>query len=531
MAFYFSLVFQNTTSPCYNSTPFKQFLLVFIVDIFISDIINVSIHLTEVIDMLIDKNLSTPLYIQLYNNIKDMIEKEEILEGEKLPSIRSLAKKLEVNNITIVNAYKLLEQEGYVYSIKGSGTYARSPNFHMNIPYIEDGDIKLMIGGVLPISKNSINFATVSPTPEIFPIAQFKQVLIEVLDRDKGKAFLYPEINGYEPFRESICNFLKENYNMEVSKDEIQVISGGQQGIDIIAKALISQGDAILVENPTYSGAIAAFQSRGAKILGVPMKEDGMDLEVLNRYIKQYNPKFIYMMTNYQSPTTYSYSESKKKELIHLSEKHNFYIIEDDFLTDLNYDKNKKLPLKSMDHMDNVIYIKSFSKIFMPGVRMGFMTVPEKLFKDIVKAKHTTDISSSGFLQRAFDLYLRKGYWKEHISTIRGVYKDKYNTMIEELAKLKEYGVSFVKPNGGLSLWVRLPKEMDSVELYNECEENNVVIVPGKIFFINDNLYSNYIRLSFGAVSNEEIIEGIRIIEKSIKKLYVTDNNRYLPFV
>ncbi len=481
--------------------------------------------------MLINKNLSTPLYIQLYNNIKNMIEKKEIKEGEKLPSIRNLAKKLEVNNITIVNAYKLLEQEGYIYSVKGSGTYVRNPNYNLNVPYMEDENMELMTGGILPISKDSINLATVSPTPEMFPIAQFKQSLIEVLDRDKGNAFLYPEITGYEPFKESICNFLSKNYNINVPKDQILVISGGQQGIDIITKALISPGDTVLVENPTYSGAIAAFQSRGAKIIGIPMKKDGMDLEILNRYIQRYSPKFIYMMTNYQSPTTYSYSEDKKRELINLSKKYNIYIIEDDFLTDLNYDENIKLPLKSIDHTDNVIYIKSFSKIFMPGIRMGFMTVPEKLFKDIIKAKHTTDVSSSGFLQRAFDLFLRKGYWKKHIDTVKKVYKNKYNTMIQELDKLKKYDISFVKPNGGLSIWVKLPENIDCVELYNECEENNVAIVPGKIFFINDSIYSNYVRLSFGAVSNEEIVEGIRIIEKNIKKLYKSEDNKYLPFV
>lgn len=481
--------------------------------------------------MLIDKEINTPLYIQLYENIKDMIEKNKLQEGEKLSSIRSLAKKLEVNNITVVNAYKLLEQEGYVYSIKGSGTYVRKTNYNINVPYMEDGDIEMMVGGVLPLSKNSINFASVSPTPEIFPIKEFKQSLIEVLDRDKGKAFLYPEINGYEPFRESICSFLYENYNISIDKEQIQVISGGQQGIDIIAKTLISQGDCIFVENPTYSGAIAAFQSRGARIMGLPMKEDGLDLDVLNKYIKRYNPKFLYMMTNYQSPTTYSYSESKKKELIKLSKKHNFYIIEDDFLTDLNYSKDKKVPLKSMDNLDQVIYIKSFSKIFMPGVRIGFMTVPKNLFKDIVRAKHTTDISSSGFLQRAFDLYLRKGYWKEHMETVKRVYTEKYNTMVSELEKLKKYNISFVKPNGGLSIWTKLPKEIDAIDLYKECEENNVAIVPGKIFFINDSLYSNYIRLSFGAVSNEEIIHGIRIIENCLRKKYKIDNNKYLPFV
>ena len=482
--------------------------------------------------MIINKDLSTPLYIQVYENIKNMIEKEELKEGEKLSSIRSLANKLKVNNITIVNAYKLLEQEGYVYSIKGSGTYVRKkPDFNMNIPYIEDGDIELMIGGILPLSRNSINFASASPTPDIFPIKEFKQSLVEVLDRDKGNAFVYPEIKGYEPFRESISSFLHENYQMNVSKDQIQVISGGQQGLDIISKALVSQGDCILVENPTYSGAIAAFRSRGAKVIGIPILEDGLDLEVLGKYVKRYNPKFLYIMTNYQSPTTYSYSEDKKRELIRLSQKYSFYIIEDDFLTDLNYDENKKLPLKSMDTLDQIIYIKSFSKIFMPGVRIGFMTVPENLFKDIIRAKHTTDISSSGFLQRAFDLYLRKGFWKKHINTIKEVYTKKYNTMTKELKRLEKYNISFIEPNGGLSIWLKLPKDIDAIDLYNECEENNVAIVPGKIFFIDDSIYTNYIRLSFGAASNEEIVPGIKVIENYLRKKFKQDDNKYLPFI
>lgn len=193
---------------------------------------------------------------------------------------------------------------------------------------MEDEDIELMIGGIMPISKNSINFASVSPTPEIFPMEEFKQSLIEVLDRDKGNAFLYPEINGYEPFRESISLFLKENYNMKVNKDEIQIISGGQQGIDIITKTLISPGDLIFVENPTYSGATQAFKSRGAKIVGIPMKEDGIDLGVFHNYIKKSLAlNFFYMMTNYQSPpTTYSYSDEKKRELIRLSKNINFIL-------------------------------------------------------------------------------------------------------------------------------------------------------------------------------------------------------------
>jgi len=477
--------------------------------------------------MKIDKNSDTPLYIQVYNSLKNKIEKNELKEGDKLPSIRSLSKKLGVNNITIVNAYKLLEQDKYVYSVKGSGTYVRK-KYDMG-PYIEDEDIELMISGILPISKDSINFSSVSPTPEMFPIEEFKESLIEVLDRDKGNAFMYPEITGYEPFRESISYFLHENYNMNVNEEQILVISGGQQGIDIITKTLVNQGDYIFVENPTYSAALSAFKSRRAKVIGIPMQKDGIDLEILEKYLKKFNPKLLYMMTNFHSPTTYSYSEEKKKRLIDLSNKYNFYIIEDDFLTDLSYEE-KKIPLKSLDNLDTVIYIKSFSKIFMPGIRIGFMTVPENLFPSIIKAKHTTDISSSGFFQRAFDLFLRKGLWKNHIETIKKVYAEKYNTMVDELNRLSKYGLSFVEPKGGLSIWIRLPEDIDSVELYKECTENGVSFVPGKIFFTEDNIYTNYIRLSFGAVSKEEIISGIKIIENSLRKRQKKDS-KYLPFV
>jgi len=498
-----------------------------------SVIINVSIHLRRISmnKFILNKDIDTPLYIQLYENFKILIE-ENKFEKEKLPSIRSLAKSLGVNNVTVVSAYKLLEKEGYVYSIKGSGTYIKKSPISEDMPYLEEGTMELMVSGILPISKDSINFASMSPTPDLFPIEKFKQALVEVLDRDGGQAFLYPEITGYEPLRESISKFLIENYNTRVDKDEILITSGGQQGLDIISKTLINPGDCIFVENPTYSGALAVFKSRGAKIIGIPMNEDGIDTELLKTYSKRYRPKFLYLMTNYQSPTTYSYSNDKKKELISLSKENDFYIIEDDFLTDLSFNDNDKNPiLKSMDKFNQTIFIKSFSKIFMPGVRMGFITLPNKLFREIIKAKHTTDVSSSGYLQRAFDLYLRKGYWKSHIEKIKKVYSEKYNIMTRELDKLNNYGISYVKPNGGLSIWLKLPKEIDSVELYNQCAENNLAIVPGKVFFVDESIYSNYIRLSFGAVDDNDIVEGLRILENIISRPFKNKNNNYLPFI
>ena len=482
------------------------------------------------LNICLNKDLGTPLYLQVTEQIKKLIEEDKI-EEDKLPSIRQLAKNLGVNNVTIVNAYKQLEQDGYVYSIKGSGTYIKRIPNPDDFSYLEEGDMELMVSGILPISPDSINFASVSPRPDVFPIEEFKQSLTQVLDRDGAHAFLYPEITGYEPLRESISRFLLENSHIKVSKDQILITSGGQQALDIISKTLINQGDCILVENPTYSGAISAFESRGAKIIGIPMLEDGIDINLLKTYIRRYNPKFLYIMTNFQSPTTYSYSNSKKEELLSLAYEYGFYIIEDDFLTDLSFNEMIDLPLKSKDRYDNVIFIKSFSKIFMPGVRIGFITLPNKLFKDIIKAKHTTDISSSGFLQRAFDEYLRKGYWKNHIQRVREVYKETYDYFITELNRLREYGIEFNAPNGGLSIWIKLPEDIDGVELYKECIQYNLSIVPGKVFFTDNNLYSNYIRLSFGTVDKKEIRSGLYILENILSKPKLNKDNKYLPFI
>ena len=480
--------------------------------------------------IVLDKSKSLPLYLQLYEQIKDLIE-EDKLEDNKLPSIRSLSSLLGVNNITVINAYRVLEKEDYIYTIKGSGTFIKKHDLKEETLLTEDGDMALMLSGIFPFLKNSIDFASASPTPEMFPIELFKQALIDVLDRDGGSAFLYPEISGFLPLRESISKFLFDNYSIESQSDQILITSGGQQGLDIISKVLIEQGDTIFVENPTYPGAYAAFKSRGAKIIGIPLEDDGINLEVLESFAKRYKPKFIYVMPNYQSPTTISYSDHKKKELLRIAHEYDFYIIEDDFLTDLSFSEDKKIPLKTLDKKDKVVFIKSFSKIFMPGVRIGFMILPQAMYKTIMKAKHSSDISSSGYLQRAFDLYLRNGYWRNHIEDSREFYKKRYLIMLEELRQLENYGFSFKAPDGGLSIWVRLPPNWDSIRFYEEASKKDVALVPGNVFFTEEEPDEHFIRLSFSAVDEDQIKKGMRLIKEIIVGSNVDEVHKYMPFL
>lgn len=464
------------------------------------------------------RNSDTPLYIQLFWHLKRLIE-EGVFEGnEKLSSIRKMARDLNINSVTVVNAYKLLEKEGLAYSRVGSGTYVSFTDNRqgkVNLIQTEKTGLKIKEEQLFENSK-IINFASSAPSPELFPVKHFKTLVNKVLDRDKGNAFGYHEIQGYQPLRQSICRYL-EGYSIEAYVDSIQVISGAQQGIDIVSKALIDFGDCVFVESPTYRGAIEAFRSRGARIIEIPMKEDGIDMEEMERKLAVYKPRFIYVIPNFQNPTGWSYSDYKKKKILELVKKYNTFIIEDDFLSELSFIENRSLPLKTLDKEEKVIYIKSFSKIFMPGLRLGFMVVPGGLWNRVLSAKHASDIFTSGLLQRTFDLYLRDNLWTKHIEYMREIYRERYELFVKTVGENFPSTVYYKKPEGGLHLWFRMPEGYFGGELYNRCLKRDVLITPGSLFYAISTDNCNF-RMSFAAVHPEQIEKGILIITEILKE-------------
>jgi DNA-binding transcriptional MocR family regulator len=498
------------------------------------------------INIKIDNSGQMPLYLQIASQLSALIKKGDIKPGEKLPPIRKLARNLGVNPITVVNAYKTLEEEGYVYSRIGSGTFAvnhyeygKSGDIQkFSLPLLEEtghSEFSLMDQGQIQIKPGTINFASATPSPELFPVNEFKEVLNEVLERDKGFAFSYQESQGFYPLRESIADFV-ELYNINTTPEEIQIISGAQQGIDIISKVLINPGDYIFIESPSYTGAISAFNSRGARLVEIPIKPDGIDLDFLENSLNKQRPKFIYLMPCFQNPTGYLYSEATRKGILDLAERYNFLIIEDDHLSDLNFSNKRVLPLKSSDKNHRVVYIKSFSKIFMPGLRLAFLISPVQIFNDILTAKHSSDISTSGLLQRAFDLYLRKGIFPAHIESTRRIYKQRYDTMLSSLKKFLPGDISMNPPSGGLNFWLRLPEGYISNNLYIECLKKDILFVPGSFFFPSQKP-SPYFRLSFAAVNNHEILQGVEVLSRVIRvflKEYAgikAPSPTYIPFL
>ena len=447
----------------------------------------------------LELNKESSKYLQIYNYIKKLIIDNKIKEHEKLPPIRKLANYMNVNTATIVKVYELLENEGYVYKIVGSGTFVSNMKLKKEKNITHEG---------------LIHFDSGNPSADMFPIDDYKKAINMALENDGSTIFDYDEGKGSKDLREKIVQYLKER-KINTNSENIQIISGAQQGIDIVCKGLINYSDVVFVEEPTYNGALEVFKSRGAKVISIPMLDDGIDIGILKLKLEKIKPKLIYVMPNFQNPTGISYSTYKKKKLIELSEEYDFYILEDDFISDFPFDSEDNLPLKSYDNNDRVIYIKSFSKILMPGLRIGMVEIPMELQSQILWAKYSSDISTPGLIQKSMFYYMNCFNWKQYLNNINNIYYEKYSLAKKLIDEKLSNKIKVRKACGGIKFFFELPRGYLSYNFYKFLLEKGVIITPGTYFF--DNIIDNrYFRINIANASLKDIKEGIDIISDNI---------------
>jgi DNA-binding transcriptional MocR family regulator len=456
----------------------------------------------------------TPKYVIITKHIKRLIDINKIEDGEKLPSIRSLAELLKVNNITVVNAYKKLQNEGCAVQKMGSGTYAKKKDITKNFKKEYSEALKKISGKML---KEYIDFTGETPRNIFFPVQSFKDVLNEVLDRDGTEALIYQEALGYEGLRKSISEVF---WNKNIKSDDVLIVSGAQQGIDIVSKALINTNDSVVVEKPTYSGALSVFKWRRANIYEVPMEKNGIDIDKFEKILKKNNIKCFYTMSYFQNPTGMSYSVTKKQQILNLAEIYNFYIIEDDYLAELIYDNNIEYKsFKSLDKNDRVIYIKSFSKIFLPGIRIGYLIPPARFKESIQNSKINTDISTSSLMQRALDLYIKKGLWRDYMSNLNNIYRKRYILMEKYIKLYLNNKVEFISPGGGLNFYLKIKEsiDIDSIQLFRSAKDKKVLITPGTLFYKDPSEGKKYFRIGFSQTDEENMKKGLNIIDELLE--------------
>ena len=439
-------------------------------------------------------------YLQIYNYIKKMIVEKEIKEHEKLPPIRKLAQYIGVNNTTIVKVYELLENDGYVYKTVGSGTF-------VSVLKKDKEEISVKKDGV-------IHFDSGNPSTDMFPIEDFKSAVNMALSEEGSSIFEYEEGLGFDDLRQKIVGYL-EYRGIRTTKENVQIISGAQQGIDIVCKGLINYSDVIFVEEPTYSGALQVFKSRGAKIISIPMLDDGIDIGILKLKLEKIKPKLIYIMPNFQNPTGISYSTYKKKKLIELAEEYDFYIVEDDFMSDFKFDSEDNKPLKSYDDKNRVIYIKSFSKILMPGLRIGIVEIPNELLKKVLWAKYSSDISTPGLIQKSMYYYMEYFNWNDYLDSVEKVYNQKYTLAKKLINEKLSDRLKVRNSNGGINFFLELPRGYSSQEFTDFLLDKGVSVLPGTYFF--DNLIDDrFFRINIAKSSIQDIEKGISIISNNL---------------
>jgi 2-aminoadipate transaminase len=369
-----------------------------------------------------------------------------------------------------------------------------------------------------------ISFAGGLPAPEVFPIEKFKEAADVVLTEMGPSALQYGTTEGYQPLREMIAHNATK-YGIRISADNVMITSGSQQALDLLGRIFINRGDRVLVESPTYLGAIQAWNAYGVKYVTIPFDDDGMRTDLLESRLRM-GLKFIYVLPNFQNPTGVTLSRERRKQLVDMADAYGVPIVEDDPYGQLRYEGEHIPPVVVLDdemrakevpvYSGNVIYTSTFSKILAPGLRLAWVVAPSEVIKKLVQAKQGCDLHTSTFTQYLAYQVANSPWMKTHICTIRKTYKERRDVMIKALEKYMPEGVNWTEPKGGLFLWVTLPKNLNTGDIFEAAVAARVAFVPGGPFHPQGG-GENTMRLNFSNSKPELIMEGIKRLADVLK--------------
>lgn len=363
-----------------------------------------------------------------------------------------------------------------------------------------------------------IAFAGGSPAVDAFPCEEVKRVSAEILEENPVSALVYGVSEGYEPLRQTVREWLKKRNDIGTDDDTIIITAGGTQVMDITTRIMTNPGDTIICEEPSFIGSLNAFRSHGCKLKGVPIDSDGMNIDELEKAIKECpDAKFIYTIPNFQNPGGTTLSLEKRKAMYRLAKENGLLILEDDPYGNLRVDGEDVPSIKSLDTDGIVIYAGSFSKILAPGIRVAYAVVPNYLAQAFTIGKQVSDVHTGVLNQMIVERWFEEYDVDAHIEDIKKIYRKKLNLMCDCLDKNCPE-INYVRPQGGLFLWAKLPNNVDMLDYCKRLVENKVAVVPGTAFMIDDEAPCHYIRMNFSTPSDENIVKGIEIMAQVLRE-------------
>lgn len=375
-----------------------------------------------------------------------------------------------------------------------------------------------------------ISFAGGLPSPDAFPLQRFEKACHKVIAEQSAHSLQYGRTEGYEPLREWISANMSR-YGVHTKLDNVMITSGAQQALDLIGKLFIDRSDRVLVEAPTYLGALQAFNAYGAEYLSVPIDSDGIRTDLVEEPLRS-NPKFMYLLPNFQNPAGTTLSEGRRHELVLLADKYGVPIIEDDPYGQLRYEGEHIPPLIVIDRENlrrdsgyatgNVVYLGTFSKTIAPGLRLGWIVAPPDVIAKLVQLKQSTDLHTSTFTQHVAYEVVRDGFLEQHVKFVRALYRERRDLMLAALKEFFPPEVKWTRPQGGLFLWVTLPQSLDSHKILEAAVAQNVAFVPGNSFYAAPGKVDQHMRLNFSNATPELIREGIRRLAMAVESQLLT---------
>lgn len=486
------------------------------------------------------RNTRVSLTEQIVREISDRIETGILAPDSLLPSVRALSKKLEVSLVTVVDAYRILEQHKLIRRQQGKGTFVQSsvPSTFASLSHVQDFDWQLSVADYLPraaVFRQHSGSAT--NVPYRMSIAALSPSLAQrvwtndtsdVLQRAALTISEYGPVEGLASLRMAIGAYLHRDH-LIVSPEDLFVTSGAQQAIEIIAQTFLGPGDTVAVEAPTYPGALDVFRARGVTIIPVPMDDEGMRVDVLMRQADQSPPKLIYTMPTYQNPTGLVMSRKRRLELLDFAESYGTIITEDDSFSDCLFEEVPPT-IKSMDRMGHVAYIRGFSKTFSPGCRIAAVVAAGSIRNRLIAAKSMSDLGSPIVTQVLMEHYLTSSNLTSRIETITSALKRKRDIALSALSSMAPDGVRWERPVGGFNIWITLPHHVNTDELLVRAIGHGVSYLPGSACY-SDGVLHHQLRLSYSYLSDTELQEGISRLCETLREALNATPQSHTPMI
>jgi 2-aminoadipate transaminase len=459
----------------------------------------------------LSKRNGRPIFMQLHEQIIARISAGELKAGARLPPVRRLAEQLGINPMTVAKAYKDLAEAGFVEGRAGGGTHVRAPLGSAKREYGAEAIVAGLLSErlyELSHAPGVIALTTNYPEADSACTKEFEVCLQSVIADGLSPYFVYDAPNGRVNLRRAIVEYLARQRLTTVPEDVI-VTSGAQQGIELVIRLLVSHGSPVIVERPTYYGVINALRSAGARILEVPLDPDGMNIEKLEAHLSRHRPRLIYTNPTFQNPTGVTTSIEKRRSILALARKHGVPILEDDHNSELRFAGSPVSSIRALSEPgDNVFFVRSFGKVFLPGTRLGYVVTPARARRPLLVLKAHSDLHTNGLMQEAMARFLTRKNYPRILERMKSVYAGKQRKLIASLSAGMPAGTLIGRPEGGLSIWVTLPEGTEVADVYYRAVRRGVAFVAGEAYYAS-HVNPRTLRVSFGSLRDDALEEGV----------------------